>query len=38
MSITNTIHLVLFGMQNRTSGPYLAAMNRILMATNAPLH
>jgi hypothetical protein len=28
----NRIHLVLFGMQNRTSGPYLAANNRILIS------
>jgi hypothetical protein len=27
---TNRIHLVLFGMQNRTLGLYLAAINRIL--------
>jgi hypothetical protein len=27
-SETNGIHLVLFGMQNRTSSPYLAAINR----------
>jgi hypothetical protein len=26
---TNRVHLVLFGMQNRTSGPYLAAINRM---------
>jgi NLI interacting factor-like phosphatase len=28
---TNRIQLVLFGMQNRTFGPYLAAINRILI-------
>jgi hypothetical protein len=28
--VTNRIHLVPFGMQNRTFGPYLAAINRIL--------
>jgi hypothetical protein len=28
----NRIHLVLFGMQNRTCGPYLAANNRILIS------
>jgi hypothetical protein len=28
---TNRIHLVLFGLQNRTCGPYLAAINRILI-------
>jgi hypothetical protein len=31
-SETNRIHLVLFGKQNRTSGPYLAAINRILIS------
>jgi hypothetical protein len=29
---TNRIHLALFGMQNRTFGPYLAAINRILIS------
>jgi hypothetical protein len=29
---TNKIQLVLFGMQNRTFGPYLAANNRILIS------
>jgi hypothetical protein len=29
MTEINTIDSVLFGMQNRTSGPYLAAINRI---------
>jgi hypothetical protein len=29
---TNRIHLVLFVMQNRTFGPYLAAIHRILNA------
>jgi hypothetical protein len=29
---TNRIRLVLSGMQNRTSGPYLAAVNRILIS------
>jgi hypothetical protein len=29
---TNKIHWVLFGMQNRTFGPYLAADNRILIS------
>jgi hypothetical protein len=29
---TNRMHLVLFGMQNRTFGPYLAANNRILIS------
>jgi hypothetical protein len=34
---TNRIHLDLFGMQNRTLGPYLAAMYRILIPlTTAP--
>jgi hypothetical protein len=27
------IHLVLFGLQNRTFGPYLATINRILLGT-----
>jgi hypothetical protein len=27
---SNRIHLVLPGMQNRTLGPYLAAMNRLV--------
>jgi Beta galactosidase small chain len=31
-SETNRIHLVLFGVWNRTSGPYLAANNRILIS------
>jgi hypothetical protein len=29
---TTRIHLVLFGMQNRTFGPYLAAIERILVS------
>jgi hypothetical protein len=29
---TNRMHLVLFGMQNRTFGPYLAAINRTLIS------
>jgi hypothetical protein len=29
---SNRVHLVLFGMQNRTLGPYLAAFDRILIA------
>jgi hypothetical protein len=29
---TNRIHLVLFGMQNRTFGPYLAANDKILIS------
>jgi hypothetical protein len=29
---TNRIHLVLFGMQNRTLGPYSAAINRIFIS------
>jgi hypothetical protein len=29
---TNRIHLVLFGMQNRTCGPYLAAIHRFLIS------
>jgi hypothetical protein len=29
---TNRIHLVLFGMQNRTFRPYFAATNKILVA------
>jgi hypothetical protein len=29
-SETNRVHLVLFGMQSRTSGPCLASINRIL--------
>jgi hypothetical protein len=29
---TNGIHLVLFGQQNRTFGPYVAAINRILIS------
>jgi Glutamate synthase central domain len=32
ISATNRIHLVLFGMKNRTSGPYLAVNNRILIS------
>jgi hypothetical protein len=32
ISETNRIHLVLFGMQNRISGPHLAAINRILIS------
>jgi hypothetical protein len=28
---TNRMHLVLFGMQRRPSGPYLAAIHRILV-------
>jgi hypothetical protein len=31
---TIRIHLVLFGMQNRTLGPYLAAMHRILISAH----
>jgi hypothetical protein len=29
---TNRNHLILFGMQNRTLSPYLAAINRILIS------
>jgi hypothetical protein len=29
---TSRMHLVLFGMQNRTLGPYLAAIDRILIS------
>jgi hypothetical protein len=29
---TNRIQLVLYGMQNRTFGPYLAVINRILIS------
>jgi hypothetical protein len=38
---TDRMHLVVFGMQNRTFGPYLAANNRILilvMAVHALMH
>jgi hypothetical protein len=34
-SETNTIPSVLFGMQNRTLGPYLAANNGILISESA---
>jgi hypothetical protein len=33
---TNRTRLVLFGTQNRTSGPYLAALNRIIISVMAP--
>jgi hypothetical protein len=29
---TNRIHMVLFGMKNRTLGPYLAAINGFLIS------
>jgi hypothetical protein len=29
---TNRIHLVLFGVQNRTFGPYVTAINRVLIS------
>jgi hypothetical protein len=32
ISGTNRIHLALFDMQNRTSGPYLAAIHRFLIS------
>jgi hypothetical protein len=32
---TNRVYLVLFGMQNRTFGPYLAAIHRILTSASA---
>jgi hypothetical protein len=32
MSETNRVPLVLFGMQNKTTGPYLAAIDRILIS------
>jgi hypothetical protein len=32
ISETNRMHLVLFGIQKRTFGPYLAANNRILIS------
>jgi hypothetical protein len=35
MTETNRIYLVLFGMQSRTFGPYLAANNRILISLMA---
>jgi hypothetical protein len=33
---SNRIYLVLFGMQNRAFGPYLAAINRILVSGMRP--
>jgi hypothetical protein len=35
---SNRIHLVLFGIQNRTFGPYLAAINRILVSVISLLY
>jgi hypothetical protein len=33
---TNTMHLVVFGVQNRTLRPYLAAINKILILLMMP--
>jgi hypothetical protein len=38
ISETIRVHLVLFSMQNRTCGPYLAAINRTLISPMPPTH
>jgi hypothetical protein len=35
---TNRIHLVLLGMQNSTSGPYLAAIDRVRFLMSSKQH